>query len=177
MTLSWTARSVTCWKRDSVAKRAEPGIKVVATNRKARHDYTIEDTIEAGIVLVGSEIKSIRDGRINLRDGYAAVEDGEVWLHNTHIAPYDPASHYGHDPRRKRKLLLHRRQIGRLANRVQEKGYTLVPLRVYLRNNLAKVELALARGKRQYDKRAAIAEREDRRRAERALREHERQGY
>jgi SsrA-binding protein len=148
-------------------------IRVIATNRKARHDYSIEDTIEAGIVLVGSEIKSIRARRVNLRDGYAAVEDGEVWLYNVHIAPYDPASRYGHEPRRKRKLLLHKREIARLERRVQEKGYTLVPLRLYLRGNLAKVELALARGRRQYDKRAAIAEREARRRAERAIRERE----
>ena len=158
-----------------MAKKATEGIKVVATNRKARHDYTIEDTIEAGIVLIGSEIKSIRGGRVNLRDSYASIEDGEVWMHNTHIAPYDPASRFGHEPRRKRKLLLHKRQIARLASRVQEKGYTLIPLRMYLSNNRAKVELALARGKRQYDKRAAIAKREDQRRALRALREHERE--
>jgi SsrA-binding protein len=157
-----------------VAKKETPGIKVVATNRKARHDYTIEDSIEAGIVLIGSEIKSIRAGRVNLRDGYAAIEEGEVWLHNVHIAPYDPASRFGHEPRRRRKLLLHKRQIARLYSRVQEKGYTLIPLRLYLRDNRAKIELALARGKRQYDKRAAIAKREDQRRAQRALREHER---
>lgn len=157
-----------------MAKKETPGIKVVATNRRARHDYTIEDSIEAGIVLIGSEIKSIRAGRVNLRDSYAAIEEGEVWLHNTHIAPYDPASRFGHEPRRKRKLLLHKRQIARLYSRVQERGYTLIPLRLYLRDNRAKIELALARGKRQYDKRAAIAKREDERRAQRALREHER---
>jgi len=157
-----------------VAKKETPGIKVVATNRRARHDYTIEDSIEAGIVLIGSEIKSIRAGRVNLRDGYAAIEEGEVWLHNVHIAPYDPASRFGHEPRRRRKLLLHKRQIARLYSRVQERGYTLIPLRLYLRDNRAKIELALARGKRQYDKRAAIAKREDQRRAQRALREHER---
>lgn len=156
-----------------MATKGDSQIKVVATNRKARHDYSIEDTIEAGIVLIGSEIKSIRAGRVNLRDGYAAIEGGEVWLYNVHVAPYDPASRYGHEPRRKRKLLLHKREIARLERRVQEKGYTLVPLRLYLRGNLAKVELALARGKRQYDKRAAIAEREARRRAERAIRERE----
>jgi SsrA-binding protein len=161
-----------------VSKKPEKsGVKVVATNRKARHDYTIEDTIEAGIVLAGSEIKSVRDGRVNLRDSYAAIEGGEVWMHNVHIAPYDPASHYGHEPRRRRKLLLHRRQIARLESRVQEKGYTLIPLRMYLSHNKAKVELALARGKRQYDKRAAIAAREDQRRTERALRERERERY
>jgi len=158
-------------------KQEKPGVKVVATNRKARHDYSIEDTIEAGIVLAGSEIKSIRDGRVNLRDSFAAIEGGEVWMHNVHIAPYNPASHYGHEPRRRRKLLLHRRQIARLESRVQEKGYTLIPLRIYLSHNRAKVELALARGKRQYDKRAAIAAREDQRRTERALRERERERY
>jgi SsrA-binding protein len=156
-------------------KKTEPGIKTVATNRKAYHDYTIEDKLEAGIVLIGSEIKSIRAGRVNLRDGYAAIQDGEVWMHNVHIASYDPASRFGHEPRRARKLLLHRRQINRLANRMQEKGYTLVPLRIYLRDNRAKVELGLARGKRQYDKRAAIARRDDERRIQRALRERERE--
>jgi SsrA-binding protein len=161
-----------------VAKKTEPGLKVVARNRKAYHDYTIEDTIEAGLVLIGSEIKSIRAGQVNLRDSYAAIDDrGEVWLHNAHIAPYDPASRFGHEPRRTRKLLLHKRQIARLQNRAQAKGYTLVPLRVYLRGNRAKVELALARGKRQYDKRAAIAKREDDRRVARAIRERERDGY
>jgi len=156
-----------------LAQKSSPEVRVVASNRKAYHDYTIEDTIEAGIVLIGSEIKSIRAGRANLRDGYAVIENGEVWMHNVHIAPYDPASRYGHEPRRKRKLLLHKREIARLARQVQEKGYTLVPVRLYLRGNLAKVELALARGKRQYDKRAAIAERDSRRRAERAIRERE----
>ena len=156
-----------------MAQKSSSEIRVVASNRKAYHDYTIEDTIEAGIVLIGSEIKSIRAGRANLRDGYAVIENGEVWMHNVHIAPYDPASRYGHEPRRKRKLLLHKREIARLGRRVQEKGYTLVPVRLYLRGNLAKVELALARGKRQYDKRAAIAERDSRRRAERAIRERE----
>lgn len=159
-----------------VTKTNEPGIKVIATNRKAYHDYTIEDKLEAGIVLIGSEIKSIRDGRVNLRDGYAMIENGEVWMHHVHIASYDPASRFGHEPRRVRKLLLHRRQINRLANRMQEKGYTLVPLRIYLKDNRAKVELGLARGKRQYDKRAAIAKRDDERRVQRALREHEREG-
>ena len=156
-----------------MAQKSSPEVRVVASNRKAYHDYTIEETIEAGIVLIGSEIKSIRAGRANLRDGYAVIENGEVWMHNVHIAPYDPASRYGHEPRRKRKLLLHKREIARLARQVQEKGYTLVPVRLYLRGNLAKVELALARGKRQYDKRAAIAERDSRRRAERAIRERE----
>jgi SsrA-binding protein len=161
-----------------VAKKETPGIKVVSTNRKAYHDYTIEDTIEAGLVLIGSEIKSVRAGRVNLRDSYAVIDDdGEVWLLGAHIAPYDPASRFGHEPRRARKLLLHKRQIARLTSRVQEKGYTLIALRMYLRNNLAKVELALAHGKRQYDKRAAIAKREDERRVRRALRDRERERY
>jgi SsrA-binding protein len=161
-----------------VAKKSEPGLKVVARNRKAYHDYSIEDTVEAGLVLIGSEIKSIRDGRVNLRDSYATIDDyGEVWLHNTHVAPYDPASRFGHEPRRTRKLLLHKRQIARLQTQVQAKGYTLIPLRMYIRDNLAKVELALARGKRQYDKRAAIAKRDDERRVRRAIRERERDRY
>jgi SsrA-binding protein len=157
-----------------LARKGTSDVKVVATNRRARHDYSIEDTVEAGLVLIGSEIKSIRAGRVNLRESYAVIEDGEVWLLNAHVATYDPASRFGHEPRRPRKLLLHRREIARLANRVQEQGYTLVPLRIYLRDNLATVELAVARGKRQYDKRAAIAKREDERRVQRALREFER---
>lgn len=161
-----------------MAKEETTEIKVVSTNRKAYHDYSIEDTIEAGLVLIGSEIKSVRAGQVNLRDSYATIDDnGEVWMLGVHIAPYDPASRFGHEPRRSRKLLLHKRQIARLTSRVQEKGYTLVPLRMYLRGNRAKVELALARGKRQYDKRATIAKREDERRVRRALREHERGGY
>jgi len=161
-----------------VAKKETPGIKVVSTNRKAYHDYSIEDTIEAGLVLIGSEIKSVRAGQVNLRDSYATIDDnGEVWMLGVHIATYDPASRFGHEPRRSRKLLLHKRQIARLTSRIQEKGYTLIPLRMYLRDNRAKVELALARGKRQYDKREAIAEREDERRVRRALREQEREGY
>jgi SsrA-binding protein len=177
MTLNWNVRFFICWKESDVAKKDdEPGIKVVATNRKAYHDYTIEDKIEAGIVLIGSEIKSIRSGRVNLRDAYAVIENGEVWMHNVHVATYDPASRFGHEPRRVRKLLLHRRQINRMVNRLQEKGYTLVPLRIYIKGNRAKVELGLARGKRQYDKRAAIAKRDDERRVQRVLREREREG-
>ena len=161
-----------------MAKKSEPVFKVVARNRKAYHDYSIEDTIEAGLVLIGSEIKSIRDGRVNLRDSYAAIDEhGEVWLHNAHVAPYDPASRFGHEPRRARKLLLHKRQIARWQSRAQAKGYTLIPLRMYIRDNRAKVELALARGKRQYDKRAAIAKREDDRRVRRAMRENEKERY
>lgn len=143
--------------------------KVIATNRKAYHDYFIEDTYEAGIVLMGSEIKSIRAGRVNLKGSYAQVRDGEFWLVDAHIAPYQQAARQGHEPKRPRKLLLHRRQIDRLREKVRERGYTVVPLRLYLRNGLAKVEIALARGKKIYDKRRAIREREAQRKIERTL--------
>lgn len=149
-------------------------IKVVATNRKAAHDYFLEDRYEAGIVLTGSEIKSVRAGRINLRDSYVQPKDGELWLYNAHIAPYEPAHRQGHEPRRPRKLLLHRHEIARLIGQVQQKGYTIIPTQVYLRRGRAKVEIALARGKRQYDKRAAISKREAQRQIERALKERER---
>lgn len=144
-------------------------IKVVATNRKARHDYLIEDTMEAGLILTGSEIKSIRGGRVNLRDSYATVRNNELWLVNAHIAPYKQASYQNHEPRRDRKLLLHRREINRLIGKLQEKGLTLVPLQIYLKNSWAKVQLGLARGKKSYDKRQTLREREDRRKIERAL--------
>ncbi|GAB4441207.1 MAG: SsrA-binding protein SmpB [Anaerolineae bacterium] len=144
-------------------------IKVVATNRKARHDYIIEDTYEAGIALLGSEIKSIRAGQVNLRDSYATIRDGEVWLLNAHISPYQQASYQNHEPRRERKLLMHRREINRLTGKLQEKGLTLVPLRIYLKNSRAKVELGLARGKKSFDKRQTLREKADRRQIERAL--------
>ena len=146
-------------------------MKVIATNRKAYHDYHIEETHEAGLVLTGSEIKSIRAGRVNLRDSYAQIKDGELWLIDTHIAPYDQASRQNHEPRRDRKLLMHRREINRLAAKVQAKGYTIVPLRLYLKNNRAKVEIALVRGKKLYDKREAIAQREAQRQIDRAVKE------
>jgi len=143
--------------------------KTVAVNRKARHDYHIEDSLEAGLVLTGSEIKAVRAGRVNLRDAYAVIRDGEAWLLNMHIGRWEQAGRLGHEPRRERKLLLHKYQIYRLADKVQAKGYTLIPVRLYLRDSLAKVELALAKGKRQYDKREAIAERDAKRRMDRAL--------
>ncbi len=146
-------------------------IKVVAQNRKARHEYHFHDTFEAGLVLMGSEIKSIRAGRVSLQEGYVAIRDGEAWLLNVHIAPYDPASREGHDARRPRKLLLHRREINRLASQVQEKGFTIVPVRLYLKGHLAKVEIALAKGKKLYDKRETIAKRESKRQIERAIKE------
>jgi SsrA-binding protein len=144
-------------------------IKTIATNRKARHDYFIDDSFEAGLVLSGTEIKSIRGGRVNLRDSFAMIKEGELWLMNTHIAPYDHGAYANHEPRRPRKLLMHRREINRIAGKLQEKGYTLVPLRIYLKDNLAKVELGLARGKKQYDKRATLREKETRREIDRVV--------
>lgn len=142
-------------------------VKVVARNRKAYHDYFIEDTYEAGIVLKGSEIKSVRASRVSLREGYVTARNGELWLMDVHIAPYDQAGLWTHDPTRPRKLLLHRREIDNLIADVQRKGYTIIPLRMYLRRNLAKVEIGLAKGKKQYDKRRAIAERDAERRIQR----------
>lgn len=147
------------------------GIKVVTNNRKARHDYFIEDTVEAGIVLTGTEIKSIRAGRMNIQDSFAIVRGGEVWLVGAHISPYSHGNRENHDPTRERKLLLHRREINRLTGKVQERGYTLVPLRVYLRDGRAKVELGLARGKKLYDKRDSIAKRDSDREMRRAVKD------
>lgn len=148
-----------------------PGIKVVATNRKAGRDFNLEERYEAGLALTGTEIKSIRAGRVNLSDGYVQPRAGELWLVNAHIAPYGPSGRHGHEPHRPRKLLLHRREINRLIARVQERGYTIVPTCLYLKGGRAKVEIALARGKRKYDKRQAIAERDAQRDIERTLRE------
>ena len=154
----------------------ENNFKAVASNRKAYHDYHIDQDYEAGIVLSGTEIKSVRAGQVNLRDGYVQIRAGEAWLMNVHIAPYDHANRDNHEPRRDRKLLLHKREIARLQSKVQEKGFTIIPLRVYIRGNKAKVEIALARGKRQYDKRTAIAERDNERHIQREWRESSRQG-
>ena len=144
-------------------------MKVISHNRKAYHDYSIKEKVEAGIALTGTEIKSARAGRVNLGDGYARPQDGELWLFNIHIAKYDPGSRTNHEPRRPRKLLLHRQQINELSDQVMQRGYTLVPLRMYLKNGIAKVELGLARGKKLYDKRESIARREAEQRMERAL--------
>jgi SsrA-binding protein len=158
-----------------VARRAAPpaanarGDKTVATNRRARHDYHILDTWEAGIVLVGSEVKSLRDGKAQLREAWARVDNGDVWLHGMHISPYSFARD-NPDPDRRRKLLLHRAEVLELQQQVEQAGLTLVPLRVYFTNGLAKVELALAKGKHTYDKRAALAERDAKRDVERAIR-------
>lgn len=145
-------------------------IKVVATNRKARHEYFLFDTYEAGIALQGSEIKSVRAGQVSLAEAYVSVDRGEAWLVNAHIAPYDQAGHFSHEPLRPRKLLLHRSEIARLWDQVRQKGVTIVPLRVYLKEGLAKVEIAVAKGKKLYDKRAAIAKRDAEREVERELR-------
>jgi len=145
-------------------------IKVVATNRKAYHNYSVEDAFEAGIVLSGSEIKSIRAGRVSLGEAYVRLEGGELWLVNAHIARYEAASHQSHEPTRRRKLLLHRKEIAILATKTAEKGFTLVPLRLYIKGRIAKVEIALARGKRLYDKRQVIIRRETEREIGRAVR-------
>ena len=149
-------------------------VKVVATNRKARHEYHFDDTYEAGLVLMGTEIKSIRAGQVSIQEGFVLFEGGEAWLVNVHIAQYDPASHQNHDPRRRRKLLLHRREINRLESRAREKGFTVIPTRLYLKDGRAMVEIALARGKKLYDKRQAIAERNSKRQMDRALKERHR---
>jgi SsrA-binding protein len=140
--------------------------QTVTVNRRARHDYAIEETLEAGIVLTGTEIKSVRAGKVNLSDAYARVERGEAWLIGAHIAPYEQGNRFNHDPTRTRKLLLHRDQIGELGGRLAAKGLTIVPLRLYIRKGLAKLELGIGRGKRAYDKRRAIRERDARRQLE-----------
>ena len=142
---------------------------MVAQNKKARHDYHIEDVYEAGLVLTGTEVKSLRAGRASLVDGYAAVKDGEVWLHNVHIPEYTQGTWNNHEPRRVRKLLLTRHEISRLIGKTKESGLTLVPLSLYFKDGHAKVEIALARGKKSYDKRHALAERQANREAQRAV--------
>ncbi len=159
-----------------MAGEKQNGIKVIVENRKARHDYFIDETFEAGLSLTGTEVKSLRVGRANLRDSYAAIENGELLLYNMHISPYEMGNRYNHDPLRTRKLLMHRSEIKRLASKVREKGFTLVPLRLYFTRGRAKVELALARGKRLYDKRDEIAKRDAKREAERELRDRDRPG-
>ena len=148
--------------------------KVFATNRKAYHDYHVLENVEAGLVLTGTEVKSIRAGRVQLREGYARIDRGEAWLHNTHVAEYAQGNRYNHEPTRTRKLLLHRGEIARLASKAREAGLTLVPLRLYDKGGHLKVELGLVRGKRQYDKRVALSEREARRDIERAVRDRQR---
>ena len=149
------------------------GIKTLASNRKARHDYFVEDTIEAGIVLKGTEVKSIRQGKLNLKDSYASIDNGEIYLNNMHISPYEQGNIYNVDPVRKRKLLLHKREIRRLNQEITLKGLTIVPLSVYLKDGKVKVQLAVARGKKLYDKRDDIAKKD----AERRMKQHASEKY
>jgi SsrA-binding protein len=149
---------------------ADRGKKIIASNRRARHDYTIEDTVEAGLVLTGTEVKSLRAGRATLGDGFGQISDGEAWLHGVHIPQYTQATWTNHDPRRTRKLLLHRREIDKLASSISERGLTLIPLSLYFSDGKVKIELGLARGKRTYDKRQDLAKRDAAREVERALR-------
>ena len=151
------------------SNRAPAGRKVIASNRRARHDYAVLDSYEAGVVLTGTEVKALREGRASLVDGFATIDDGEVWLQGVHIAEYAQGTWTNHAPRRKRKLLLHKAEIERLELRVKEGGLTLVPLQLYFSGSHVKVELALARGKRSYDKRQALAERDAQREIARAL--------
>lgn len=150
-------------------------IKIVAENRRARHEYHIHETFEAGIVLTGTEIKSLRGGRANLTDSYAKVENGELFLISAHISPYEQGNRFNHEPRRNRKLLMHKSEILRLLGKTREKGYTLIPLKFYLSHGLAKVELALASGKDLYDKRQSAAEHDAKREVDRVLRERQKQ--
>jgi SsrA-binding protein len=150
------------------------GMKVVAQNKKARHDYFIEETYEAGIVLTGTEIKSIRNGRVNLKDSYAGIRNGEAYLFNLHISEYEQGNRYNHDPVRVRKLLLHRGEIAKLLGQTKIKGMSLVPLRLYLKGGFCKVEIGLAKGKKNYDKRESLKEKDAQREVQRALRERNR---
>lgn len=148
--------------------------KVVASNRKARHEYSIIDTFECGIRLQGTEVKSVRLGRVNFKDSFALIENGEVWLYNLHISPYEFGNRFNHEAERKRKLLMHKFEIRKLIGKVKEQGYTLVPLQIYFNRQWVKVELALAKGKKSYDKRDDIAKRDANRQMERAMKERDR---
>lgn len=147
------------------------GVKIACENRKARHDYFIHETYEAGMALQGTEVKSLRAGRANLKDSYAAIKNGEVFVENMHISPYDQGNIFNHDPKRPRKLLMHKAEIVKLFSRTREKGFTLIPLKIYFKRGRAKLELALASGKHNYDKRQDLKERADKRDMDRALRE------
>lgn len=146
-------------------------IKVIAENRKARHDYFVEERYEAGIILTGTEIKSIRAARVNLKDSYAEIINGDVWLNQMHISPYEQGNRFNHDPLRKRKLLFNRAEINKMVGKVQQQGMTLIPLKIYLKQGLAKIELGLCKGKKNYDKRDDLADRDAKRQMERDLRE------
>ena len=152
-----------------MAKPPDDGTKLVASNRKASHDYFLEDRFEAGIALMGSEIKSVREGKVQLREAYVDVKSGQAVLLNAHISPYDPAARDNHDPLRPRRLLLHKKEIAKLLEQTQQKGFTIIPTRMYLSKGRAKLEIALAKGKRDYDKRQVIAERDSKREIAREL--------
>ncbi len=143
----------------------------IATNRKARHDYFIEETYEAGIVLQGTEIKSIRAGRVNLKDAFARISNGEAYVHNMHISPYEQGNRYNHDPTRARKLLLHKKEINKLIGQTQMKGYSLIPLKIYIKNGVAKLLIGLGKGKKKYDKREDLKQKAAKRDVERAMKE------
>ncbi|ERN42608.1 SsrA-binding protein [Rubidibacter lacunae KORDI 51-2] len=155
------------------ATNGSEGIKIVSDNRKARHLYEILETFEAGIQLIGTEVKSVRAGRVNMQDGYALIRKGEAWLLNIHISPYQASGQYfNHDPKRTRKLLLHRREIDKLVGQTEQKGLTLVPLKMYLKRGLIKVSIGLARGKKLHDKRESIKRREDKKEMQRVVQRH-----
>lgn len=151
-----------------------PGVKIIAQNKKAFHDYFIEEKLEAGISLTGTEVKSAREGRVNLRDSYAAIREGEMFLIGAHISPYEQGNIFNHDPLRDRRLLVHKREARRLAGKIQVSGYTLVPTKMYLRDGKIKVEIGLAKGKASYDKRQTLAKKDAQREIERALKERHR---
>lgn len=152
-----------------MSKNNGNGRKIITDNRKARYLYELLETYQAGIELQGTEVKSIRAGRVNMQDGYALVRNGEAWLINVHISPYETSAHFNHEPRRTRKLLLHRKEINKLIGLVEQKGLTLVPTKMYFKNGLVKVEIAVGRGKKLHDKRETIKQRDDKRQMERAM--------
>src|SRR6266704_2755707 len=164
------AKQTTAKSQQTKAPTNDVPVKVISINRQAYHDYYVEQTVEAGISLMGTEIKSIRDGKVNLRGSYAIARNGELWLENAHIAIYEHGNRYNHEPLRNRKLLLHRREIEQLQAKVATKGLTLIPLKLYLKGGKAKIELGLCRGKKLYDKREAITERDVKREMERVIR-------
>ena len=154
-----------------VVDTEKKSVRTVAENRKARHEYEILESVETGIALTGTEVKSMREGQANLKESFARIENGEVFLHNCHISPYGHGNRFNHDPVRKRKLLLHKREILKLKSKIQEKGLTLIPLKLYFRDNWVKLSLGLCRGKKLYDKRDSIARRESQRRLDRVMKE------
>lgn len=156
-------------------KEAAAGIKIITENRKARHDYHVHESYETGIVLTGTEVKSLRAGKANLKDAYAKIEKSELMLHNVHISPYDAGNRFNHEPLRTRKLLMHRSEIDKLIGKTQEKGYTLVPLKMYFVRGMAKLQLGLVTGKKNYDKRQDMAERDAKREIDRAFRDRQKE--